>query len=416
MLYYPHTSFIKLTCPNIIPKVLSLSLSPKLRLKSGFTLLEILLVVGIIAILAGIVIVAINPSKQLATARNLQRTIALREINKAMQQYYIDNFYYPTSTPTTTLTEICDTGSNPYPASGVTCTNLVNLSALVPNYLPAIPVDPSGASSTLSFIPKAYAATGGTGYKVMKSTTNQTVLTAPLAELSQFIAIGTTSSSGVAAMPSGLIAHYLMNDNLGTTNVLDNKGGYNGTAQQNTSVISTSSGKIGGALGFNGTSDWIGISNAPSVTNYTIAAWFNFNSYDSAPILWRLNVYNSDATGGHMFGVGHWGRTGKWTFASYGGPDGNGPDDTIALQTWYHTAITYNGSQMVLYVNGAPAYTYTPSYSFRTAEHTFKIGVNSDLRYNYFDGKVDDVRIYNRALTAGEVAQIYNSGNGTEGE
>ena len=66
---------------------------------SGFTLLEMLLVVAIIAILAGIVVAAINPGKQLATVRNTERTFNLNEIHKAMQQYYIDHYTYPATMP-----------------------------------------------------------------------------------------------------------------------------------------------------------------------------------------------------------------------------------------------------------------------------------------------------------------------------
>ena len=63
---------------------------------TGFTLLEILLVVGIIAILASIVIVALNPTKQFSQVRNTQRKANLSELNKALYQYYIDNSRYPT--------------------------------------------------------------------------------------------------------------------------------------------------------------------------------------------------------------------------------------------------------------------------------------------------------------------------------
>ena len=56
---------------------------------SAFTLLEVLLVVGIIAILAGIVILAINPNKQLADARNAQRRTDVNTIHKALYQYAI---------------------------------------------------------------------------------------------------------------------------------------------------------------------------------------------------------------------------------------------------------------------------------------------------------------------------------------
>jgi type II secretory pathway pseudopilin PulG len=142
-------------------------------------LLEILLVVGIIAILAGIVIVAINPSKQLATVRNTERKSDLKQVSNAITQYYIDNFHYPTSL-TSTLTEICDTGANAS-SSGqtTTCTNagLINLSELVPVYLTAIPKDPSATT------------TNHAGYQVVL-TSNKIGLSAP-AELGQTITIGT---------------------------------------------------------------------------------------------------------------------------------------------------------------------------------------------------------------------------------
>jgi len=59
--------------------------------KKGFTLLEILLVVGIISILAGIVILALNPSKQLGDTRNAQRRSDVLTILNSVYQYSIDN-------------------------------------------------------------------------------------------------------------------------------------------------------------------------------------------------------------------------------------------------------------------------------------------------------------------------------------
>lgn len=166
----------------------------------GFTLLEILLVVGIISILAGIVIIAINPNKQLGTTRDLQRKQAIGEINKALVQYYIDNGEYPTYADNldTTLKEICNTGTTESTDNISECTNndddLINLTQLVPDYLSSIPVDPAGSLSSL-FIQTVYAAGNGTGYKVAKNSNNNIYVEAPRAEIASLLKVG--SNTGV---------------------------------------------------------------------------------------------------------------------------------------------------------------------------------------------------------------------------
>lgn len=139
------------------------------KTQKGFTLIEVLLVVAIIAILAGIVILAINPQKQLIDARNAQRKADVSTILSAVYQYAVDNkgsmpgSNIPVS-PTAAI-EICTS------TVSLTCTTatLADLSSLISTetYLTAIPVDPAGN------------VTNGAGYTIQKTTNGRITVTAP---------------------------------------------------------------------------------------------------------------------------------------------------------------------------------------------------------------------------------------------
>src|SRR3989344_1939000 len=90
---------------------MKMHLSPRIT-RAGFTLIELLLVIGIIAILASIVIVAINPTKQLGDARDAQRRSDVTTILNAVYQYAIDNDgLLPPGIPSTAR-EICIGGGD----------------------------------------------------------------------------------------------------------------------------------------------------------------------------------------------------------------------------------------------------------------------------------------------------------------
>jgi prepilin-type N-terminal cleavage/methylation domain-containing protein len=102
------------------------------RKTKGFTLLEILLVIAAIGILAAIVLVAINPNRQIEAARQAKRRSDINTITKAIQQYSIDNNgQYP---------EGIETGAKPICQTGNTPTGCIDLSSfLIPTYIAAIP-------------------------------------------------------------------------------------------------------------------------------------------------------------------------------------------------------------------------------------------------------------------------------------
>ncbi len=116
--------------------------------KGGFTLIEILVVIGIIAILAAVVLIAINPARQFAQANDSQRTSNVNAILNAIGQKIADskgNFATGgcPALSTTTATEI-----------KVGATGGVDLACLAPTYLPSFPFDPTTgtASSTKYFV------------------------------------------------------------------------------------------------------------------------------------------------------------------------------------------------------------------------------------------------------------------------
>lgn len=134
-----------------------------MKRSSGFTLIEILLVVSAIAILASIVVLAINPNKQLGETRNAPRRADVNTILNAVYQYSVDTGSLPGSI-TTMQKEICRTGG--------ACAGLVDLSVLTSNekYVTSIPVDPTGASAN------------GAGYEIFKTANNRITVVAPDAE------------------------------------------------------------------------------------------------------------------------------------------------------------------------------------------------------------------------------------------
>ena len=141
--------------------------------KKGFTLIEVLLVIVIIAILAAIVIVAINPGRQISQANNTQRRSDVQTILNAVHQYGIDNRGTLPAGITDAALVIGD---------AVTEANICG--DLVPTYIAAMPFDPTVTDGAYTSCAAYY-----TGYTIMTDANGRVVVDAPSAELTETISV-----------------------------------------------------------------------------------------------------------------------------------------------------------------------------------------------------------------------------------
>ncbi len=141
--------------------------------QGGFTLIEILVVIGIIAILAAVVLVAINPAKQFRAANNTQRQSNVNAILNAIGQYAVDH------KGDISLLDIAegdpDVVGN-YDVIGSASGDADICDDLVPTFLPALPVDPTGGDDSPI---TDCSGTYDTGYQVLKDDVGRVYVRAP---------------------------------------------------------------------------------------------------------------------------------------------------------------------------------------------------------------------------------------------
>jgi dUTPase len=252
------------------------------------------------------------------------------------------------------------------------------------------------------------APVSGTG----AATPSVTVTTAGLAAgtYTGTITVTATGASGspktvavtlnVAAAGSGPVGAWGFDEASGVTTVTDASGrGNTGTI---TGATRTTAGRIGSALTFDGVNDWVTVPDAASLdlTNRaTLEAWVYPTALGG---IWRTAVLKE--------------QPGQLVYALYANNDVSRPSGhlyttgdlftngtaALPLNTWSHLAMTWDGTTQRLFVGGNQVGSRTVSGTLPNSAGALRFGGNN-VWSEWFAGRLDEIRVYDRALTQAEV-------------
>jgi hypothetical protein len=213
---------------------------------------------------------------------------------------------------------------------------------------------------------------------------------------------------------SNLVAHYKMNDNAGNTTVTDATGSNNATCTTNTSSI-TAAGKINTSLAFTSSyyASKTSFSGFPTAALTVIGWCYLTSSTASQWIMMKGGASNGEA--------GFWINSSGYLSFSYKFSGGSWADHlstataTRVLNEWHQYAFTWDGSYIYFYVDGAPlGNPVAASGTLSNVYSTVWIAKEGAWGSVSYVGRMDDLRIYARALSATDISVLYNSGAGTE--
>ena len=206
------------------------------------------------------------------------------------------------------------------------------------------------------------------------------------------------SAVAKASWRSSLVAAYNFDETSGSSVVDGSANGNNGTV---TGASRTSNGKYGRALSFHGTSNWVTIADAGVLdlsTQMTIEAWVYPTSLGSAnrsvvvkeagtSFRYALDAHRASRPGGRL-------NTG--TVKSILAPA------QLSTNTWSHLAVTYDGAVLRFFVNGTLVRSSATIGTVAPSTGVLRIG-GSNIASEWFAGRIDDVRLYARALGQTEI-------------
>ncbi|TAN34011.1 LamG domain-containing protein [Patescibacteria group bacterium] len=222
--------------------------------------------------------------------------------------------------------------------------------------------------------------------------------------------LGGVDVAHAAAPRQGLVGWWTMDSGDVSGITYYDKSGYKNHATS-TGSPTVVAGKIKEAVNLNGSSQFLqapGASFNFGTGNFTLSAWIKASTWNTISLI--LDKYNNGGASemGFIFDTRNLGAGQKLLFyVGSGGIDVTGTT-TLNANTWYHVAAVRNGDNAYVYVNGAQDGTAS-GLAARNAASSKNLQIGVENGGSYFPGSLDDVRVYNRALSAAEVKQLYQA-------
>jgi hypothetical protein len=209
---------------------------------------------------------------------------------------------------------------------------------------------------------------------------------------------------GATALPANLVSWWR-----GDANPFDSKDGNHGSLF-NINGSGYASGKVGQAFSFDGVDDYVQI-GAPANLRLTSALTTEAWIYATNPAMGRYQTtFNKE--GEYELGLTPTGRL--WWAIANSSPGWVSIDTGYAVPAnqWLHVALTYDGSVIKTYVNGALVHSLAgsgPIGDAHASQNDFRIGGRQAIP-DYFAGRVDELGVYNTALSAADIQELYYAG------
>jgi prepilin-type N-terminal cleavage/methylation domain-containing protein len=388
----------------------------------GFTLIELLIVIAILAVLATVVVLVINPAELVRSARDANRVTDLDNINKALLLVNVGN-------PTTSFGS-ANTIYISIPDSSATCANLTlpglpsgwsyacatsanhrltNGSGWIPvNFglvsggspFSTLPIDPTNSDTDSLYY------TYVTGGSWALSGKMESIRYAQNAGSADGGADGLRYEVGndlaIAPFVGGVVLYWSFDEGTGST--ANNLAGpaHDGTLQ-NMESGDWETGKIGSALHFGGVNEYVSAidtTNSPlDVSKISVEVWVNPDNTGSHALF---------AKGNYAFKLG---TSAKPSFSISGGWD-EVANYSLPVGQWTHVVVTYDPTEstngLKFYVNGSLVYEVTKTSTIPPSNSDVLVGKHS-FSSPYMVGLIDNIRVYNRDLTASEVSVLYEA-------